>query len=130
MRGKSIGSLRHRLILERVVRTADGGGGASEAWVEEAVLWGAIRPLSGTETMEAARLAGRHSFEIRTRYRAGVEPAMRFRLGARLFHIVSVENMDERGAWLTLMCEEREFVEICVSKECFASVANCVLTAC
>lgn len=108
MRGSSIGSLRHRLILERVVRTSDGGGGVSEAWVEEAALWGAIRPLSGGETLEAARLAGRHGFEIRIRYRAGVERTMRFRLGMRLFHIVSVENVDERGVWLTVICEERE----------------------
>jgi hypothetical protein len=33
---------------------------------------------------------------------------MRFRKGARLFHIVTVINWQERDAWLKCLCEERE----------------------
>lgn len=108
MSHQNIGALRHRLTLERVVRTPDGGGGVTESWVSEATLWAEIRPLSGGEAVEAGRLAGKHRFEITLRYRDGVEPAMRFRLGARLFHILAVENVEERGRWLKALCEERD----------------------
>ncbi len=108
MNGLSIGGLRHRLTLEQSSLTPDGGGGVTQSWVQVAQVWGEIAPLSGRERVEAARIAGRQSYEIRIRFRAGVEPAMRFRLGARNFHILAVEDVGERGQWLKALCEERE----------------------
>jgi SPP1 family predicted phage head-tail adaptor len=100
--------LRHRLTLEELQRVEDEGGGFSESWVAVAELSAAMRPLSGTETVEADRLAGRITHEIAVRYRLGVQPAMRFRKSARLFHIVTVIDVEERHAWLKCLCEERE----------------------
>ncbi len=73
-----------------------------------AALWADLRPSGGSETVEADRLAGRVTHEVSLRYRAGVQPAMRFRGGARLFHILSVIDVDERRRWLRCLCEERE----------------------
>ena len=53
-------------------------------------------------------LAGTVSHEIALRYLPGVLPAMRFREDARVFHIVSVINVDERNRWLKCLCEERD----------------------
>ena len=103
-----IGGLRHRLSLEQSSLTPDGGGGVTESWVQVAQVWGAIEPLSGRESVEAARIAGRHMYEIRIRYRADVEPAMRFQMVSRIFHILSVEDVGGRGRWLKALCEERE----------------------
>lgn len=108
MNGLSIGALRHRLTLEQSSLNPDGGGGVTESWVQVAQVWGAIEPLSGRERVEAARIAGRHMYDITLRYRADVEPAMRFRLGGRIFHILSTEDVDGRGHWLKALCEERE----------------------
>lgn len=107
MSAQSIGALRHRLTLESLATSPDGGGGVDESWIEAATLWGEITPLAGGETAHAERLAGRHTYEIRIRYRAGVVPAMRLRLGTRVFHILAVENVGERNRWLKLVCEER-----------------------
>ena len=38
----------------------------------------------------------------------GGAPAMRFRKGTRIFHIVSAIDVEERMRWLTCLCEERE----------------------
>ena len=108
MTRQSIGALRHRLNLEQTSRAGDGGGGVTESWVQVAQVWGEIAPLSGRESVEAARIAGRYRYEITIRYRAGVVPAMRFRLGTRIFHILAVEDVGERGVWLKALCEERE----------------------
>ena len=108
MNGLSIGALRHRLTLEQTSLTADGGGGVTENWVQVAQIWGAIEPLKGRERVEAARIAGRHMYDISMRYRDDVAPSMRFRLGARIFHILSAEDVGGRGKWLKALCEERE----------------------
>ncbi len=87
---------------------SDEGGGFTESWVEVATLFADLRPLGGLETVEADRLAGRVSHEVALRYRPGIVPAMRFRKGARVFHIVSVIDVDERHRWLKCLCEERD----------------------
>ena len=108
MNRRSIGALRHRFTLEQTSLTPDGGGGVTESWVQVAQLWGQLTPLSGRERVEASRIAGRHMYDISLRYRSDVEPAMRFRLGTRIFHILSIEDVDARGQWLKALCEERE----------------------
>ena len=100
--------LRHRLTLEQLERVSDEGGGFTETWVEVATLSADLRPIGGSEAVEADRLAGRVSHEVSLRYRPGVQPAMRFRKDARLFHILSVINVDERNRWLKCLCEERD----------------------
>ena len=67
-----------------------------------------IRPTDGSETVEADRFAGSVTHQIALRYRPGTVPAMRFRKGPRVFHILSVINVDERDRWLKCFCEERE----------------------
>ena len=100
--------LRHRVTLEELEREADEGGGFAETWAPVATLSADIRPSGGGEGVEADRLAGRVSHEIALRYRPGVVPAMRFRKGTRIFHILSVINVDERNRWLKCLCEERD----------------------
>ncbi len=100
--------LRHRVTLEGLVRDADGGGTFAETWTEIAELAADIRPADGSETVEADRLAGSLTHQIVLRYRPGVVPAMRFRKAARVFHILSVVDVDERKRWLKCFCEERE----------------------
>jgi SPP1 family predicted phage head-tail adaptor len=100
--------LRHRLTLEELQREDDEGGGFTENWVSVAELWADLHPGGGSETVEADRLAGRVTHEISLRYLPGVHPSMRFRQEARLFHILSVIDVDERRRWLRCLCEERE----------------------
>jgi SPP1 family predicted phage head-tail adaptor len=100
--------LRHRLTLEQLSRVADEGGGFTENWVIVATLSADLRPIAGDERYEADRLAGRITHQVTLRYRAGVAPAMRFRKGTRIFHIVSPIDVEERKRWLTCLCEERE----------------------
>jgi SPP1 family predicted phage head-tail adaptor len=106
VKGHRIGALRHRVTLESVVRLADGGGGAHVSWLPVAEIWAGIMPVSGSEIVSGEAVSGRVSHEIFIRHRAGVEPAMRFRYGARLFEIVAVMDRDERRRLLRCLCRE------------------------
>jgi SPP1 family predicted phage head-tail adaptor len=101
-----IGALRHRIMLEAQVRAADGGGGATVTWTPVAELWAGIEPITGSETVRGEALAGRVSHEVTVRHRPGVEPAMRFRLGSRVFEIKAVLDVDERRRMLRCLCRE------------------------
>lgn len=101
-------ALRHRLVLERLERMPDMGGGFAESWVSEATVWADLRPIAGSERFESDRLAGALTHAINLRYRPGVLPEMRFREDTRIFHILAVIDMGERRRWLQCACEERD----------------------
>jgi len=101
-----IGALRHRIDLEAPIRTNDGGGGASVTWSTLAEIWASIEPMNGQESVLGDGLASRISHEIVVRHRSGLEPSMRFRLGARVFEIKAVLDIDERGRMLRCLCRE------------------------
>lgn len=103
----SIGELRHRLALEAPLDTPDEGGGVSRAWALVAEVWGAVKPIGGTETVEADGVSGRISHEVWIRFRAGVRPEMRFALGARVFEIRAAIDTGERHRFLRCLVEER-----------------------
>ncbi|MFV0368258.1 MAG: phage head closure protein [Hyphomicrobiaceae bacterium] len=100
--------MRHRLTLEQVMRDDDGCGGAEESWVAIGEMWGAVRPVRGTEREVWDQLAGNVSHEIWIRYRSGVKPAMRFRSGGRTFEVRAVIDVEERRRFLKCFAEERD----------------------
>lgn len=104
----AIGDLRARLVLEEPVSTPDGGGGVSEGWVQVATVWGRIEARLGSEAVQADRVTATVMHNITIRYRAGVIPEMRFRTGTRVFHILSVVDIEDRDRWLICRCEERD----------------------
>ena len=104
----AIGALRARLVLEEPVRTQDGGGGTSESWIAVATVWGQIEARPGGEAIQADRVTATVLHNITIRYRAGVLPEMRFRTGTRIFHILSVADIEDRDRWLICRCEERD----------------------
>jgi SPP1 family predicted phage head-tail adaptor len=104
----SIGDMRHRVILQQIVRTSDGGGGASESWSTVAELWAAIRPISGDERVVADAISGQLTHEVWVRHRAGVTPAMRFLFGSHILDIRAVIDAEGRGHRLKCLCQERD----------------------
>lgn len=102
-----IGEMHHRLALEAALRTPDGAGGASETWSLVAEIWGALRPIGGNEGMEADGLKGRATHEIWIRWREGLLPEMRFRLGTRAFDIKNIAESEGRRRYLRCLVEER-----------------------
>lgn len=101
------GALRRRLLLEHPERIDDGGGGSDIVWQPVASLWASIEARNGDERVDAGRLASRVSHDVLLRYRPGVLPEMRFRLGERVFHILAVLEPDDRRRRLKALCEER-----------------------
>lgn len=102
------GSLRHRLIIQSKVGTADGMGGFTYTYEDEKTVYGAIWPLRGTEKLTAQQLESEITCQVRIRYTPGVTPANRIQRGdsTQYLDIVSVVNPDYRNRELILYCRE------------------------
>lgn len=102
----TIGDLVHRFSLEAPVRTPDGAGGALRSFALVSEVWGDLRALGGSERLGADRLEGRITHAIWLRYRDGLTPDFRLRLGNRIFEIRAIINHDGRQRFLECHCEE------------------------
>jgi SPP1 family predicted phage head-tail adaptor len=101
-----IADLRHRLTIERRISPAPGCD-EGELWVGIALVWGSLRPLSGSEKVVSDRQQSSVTHEARFRHIRDMGAGMRIRLGARIFNIVSVIDEEERGRFLVCRVEER-----------------------
>ncbi len=108
MSATKIGELTRRVVIEAIVRTPDGAGGATEAWVAVATVFASVKALGGSESVAFDRQTGRATHEIVIRHRADVKPAMRFRMGMRIFEILDALDQDGRRRHLRCLVEERD----------------------
>jgi len=96
----------HHLALETPVTTPDGFGGSLTTWTLAADLWGELRAEFGNESFDEDRLSARITHTVVIRYRDGLSPDMRFRLGNRSFAIRSILERGGRRRFLECRCEE------------------------
>ena len=108
MNSASIGSLRHRLTVERAQKVDDGSGGVDVTWVSVAQVWAELHASSGRERVENQRVSGDVTHMIIVRYRTDILPEMRFRRANRVWEILASYDPDGRGRRLHCMCEERD----------------------
>lgn len=102
-----IGRLRHRLVLEELSTSVDGGGGVADEWQEVATLWAAFSPTRGFEESRGGKPEAQMGHKILIRYRVDLVSTMRFREGTRIFEIQTIRNVDERCAFQEVRCVER-----------------------
>ena len=101
-----IGEMRHRLVLEAPNETPDGIGGVTRAWTTLATVWAAIEPVAAEDQVVADRRLGVLTHRIVIRQRDGLTTHHRFRLGARVFVIRAIRDLEERGRFLECLTEE------------------------
>lgn len=100
------GRFRTELALEAASLAPDGLGGHFESWFETAVVMARLEPVRADARFGAGQSLETVTHLVTTRWRADISSGMRFRLGARLFDIVTAYDPDETGRYL--VCRTRE----------------------
>jgi SPP1 family predicted phage head-tail adaptor len=100
------GRLRHRVTLEAATPTPDGAGGSTLAWSAVASLWAEMVQLKAEERSIGEGRGDLAQHKIIVRKRSEVQGGRRFTLGARVFLIRSVADMEEDARYLTCLCDE------------------------
>jgi SPP1 family predicted phage head-tail adaptor len=110
----NVGSLVHRVQLQRVTVAVDSHGDQTKTWTTLGTVWAAIEPLSGREFLSASQVASDVTVRIKVRGRRDIRltPKDRVRFvdpnhGERLFDIRHVVDMGGRNIEWHLMCTER-----------------------
>ncbi len=99
-----IGDLRHRITIERPVRTDDDGGAATITWRAVATVWARIEDVGGEEFERSDTPTARRRVRIVMRHRADVDASMRIVGGANTYEITSTLDEEGRRQWLVCYC--------------------------
>lgn len=100
------GKLRHRVTLQRFVKTQDPTTGLiSEEWVDGATVWASVEPLSGRDFIAARAQQSEISARVVIRYRPDVDSTMRLIHRGRIYSIEGPPLPDAKSGleYLTLM---------------------------
>ena len=101
-----IGALRHKITLLTEVLVADSGGGASSVWSPAHTVWAQVERLQSTQDFLGERRRRLKRIAAAIRMRGDVEPGGRISFDGETYEITSIEDGDDRGRRLTLVCEE------------------------
>ena len=107
------GDLRFRVRFDKQIQSEDPGGGTLTAWVPQFTRWADIRPMKGSEPVQAQRLAGiqpvlilvRHDSETRT-----IEASWRAveqvdGQDVAFYALKTVADMERQRQFITMMAE-------------------------
>lgn len=101
------GELRVRLTLEAPSETPDGAGGVVRGYVTAGSVWAAVTPVAARGAVDAGSAGATATHRIVVRHPCAADTRHRFRLGARVFRIVSIRDADASGQTLMIEAQER-----------------------
>lgn len=90
MSNVATGTLRHRVLIQQQVTTRDSDGIEQTAWVDVAMVWASVEPLSAREFIQSGQTQAAVTARITMRYREGMLPTMRLVHRGEVFNIAGL----------------------------------------
>ncbi len=101
------GPLRQLITVERNDGIPDSQyGSPSTTWDTVCSFRGEIKPLSGRELEFAKQISANVTHQVRTRWQDGFLVSDRLNFNDRIFGILSILNVEERGIEMQILCSE------------------------
>lgn len=104
----AVGALRHRLAHQTFVDLPDGAGGVERSFLTVDQLWGAIETSSTEFGLGEERPRATSVVHIIVRAPNTLAPGDRMLLGARVFHVEAVTDVEGRGRFSRCRCREEQ----------------------
>ena len=98
---------KHRVVIQTKSSVSDGEGGFTETYTGTATTWAAISPIRANQQMEYRSIGVDATHLIKLRGNVSINEADRVVFGSRVFEVLTVENIQERGILKVITCKER-----------------------
>ena len=102
------GELDQRVTLQKEEFTADGMGGQTSAWVDQATVWAHVRARTGRERLHSDMLAaeGGYMVVIRNRRDLDIDASWRVLWRGKALNVRFLEDNGPRDMYLVLDCDQ------------------------
>lgn len=98
--------LRQSIIIQRLIKTADGAGGWEKSWSAIGSTWAYMRASGGGERFSADRLNMEIRYTATIRYRSNIQASDRIIYDGKAYQIRSIVDLEFKKKWLELTLEE------------------------
>jgi len=100
------GMLRHKVIIQRLLKTPDGSGGWTRDWSSVGVAHAYMRASGGSERYGSDRLNSEVRYKATIRWRDNIAANDRILFDGKAFNIRTVIDLEFRKQWLELDLED------------------------
>jgi SPP1 family predicted phage head-tail adaptor len=88
---------RHRVTIQVSTNTRNTEGGDVETWADSATVWASVSPITAMQQMKFKSVNVDATHLIKFRGYVSVVETNRIVFGARIFEVLTVEDLQERG---------------------------------
>lgn len=101
------GVLRKRVEVQKFTTTQSDEGALRRTYFTENTVWANVNPISGLERIQGDRVKDVRTHRVTMKfYSPGIDATMRLIFETRIFEIISVVNIGERGCFTVLDVKE------------------------
>lgn len=104
----TIGTMRHRLVLQSPTDTVDSFGQPIRSWATYTTVWAQVIAQGGTEVQQAGQLSGLVTYQVVIRTLSTVAMTHRMIWGTKTLNIQSVIPLDGERKFLRIVAIEEQ----------------------
>jgi SPP1 family predicted phage head-tail adaptor len=93
-------------VQSKASKSSDGIGGFTTSWSDDFNIFAKLTPISFNQVLKAQQAAIDISHIVTTKYDSRISVKNRLKMGARIFNIVSIENVEERNIEQQILVRE------------------------
>ena len=101
-----IGTLRHRITLQKLIVSTNSNGFEVETWKELKTVWAAVSNLQGREFFAAAAVQAENTVKFTIRYVSDIDPTMRIIFRNKRYDIVAIDNKKYQNKYMEIKAQE------------------------
>ncbi len=106
MRCVEIGTLKHRITLQKPVHVVNPNGFEEQSWQDVKTLWAAASNLHGREYYAAAAVQAENTLKFTIRYLPDINTSMRILFRGKHYSITSIDNIKYQNRYLEIKAQE------------------------
>ncbi|MCD8502943.1 MAG: phage head closure protein [Bacillaceae bacterium] len=101
-----IGSLRHRITLQKLTVSTNSNGFEVATWEELKTVWAAVSNLQGREFFAAAAVQAENTVKFIIRYLPEVDTTMRIVFRDKVYNISAIDNIQYKNKYMEIKARE------------------------
>lgn len=101
-----IGSLKHRVTIQKLVMNVNENGFEVEAWQDYKTVWASVSNLTGREYYEAAAVQAEETVKFTIRYLSSLTTDMRILFQGKQYNITSIDNIKYENKYIEIKALE------------------------
>ena len=98
---------RHRVTIQQKTLAGTGAAGFVETWADSTDVWAGISPIQAWQKAQYASIGVDTTHLIRISGLVEIAEHDRIAWGSRVFEVLTVEDIQERGIVKVVTCKER-----------------------